>query len=562
MKPQRYFGRWRLTLASALAIGTAEFAIMLALRLAPKMSPVLVGGIDALCLLIPVIVVIRMWILPPLRVEEDGMAQGLIAGMSEGMVVQDSTGRIIRHNPAALQILGLSSVELLGRSSLDSHWRVIREDGSTVSGYEHPSMIALRTGTSQRDATLGIHRNDGSWVWVAVNSEPVLTAGRVSMAVTTFTDITEKRVERKSILELSERLSTAVQALKLGVWDWDLKAGTLVWDEFMYELFQIRKEDFSGDYDAFDRSLLPEDAARVKAELEETFRKKAPDFRFQFRVRTREGNVLHIAAAARCAYDPQGQAARLVGNNWDVSAEVHDRAVIAEQHAKLIESSKMASLGVLSAGVAHEINNPLQVIQASVDLLPKSIQDPKKLEERMRAIDRAIHRITAIVSGLRKYSRTSITSRRVSMVFADAVREASCLTQPKATRHGVQVSLNIRSESRMLGDELEVGQVLINLVNNAIDAVSDITEKWVRLDLFDDSADVCLRVTDSGHGIAAELRDKIFDPFFTTKAVGAGTGIGLSISKGIVETHRGSLRYVPGLPNTCFELRFPKESVL
>jgi signal transduction histidine kinase len=108
---------------------------------------------------------------------------------------------------------------------------------------------------------------------------------------------------------------------------------------------------------------------------------------------------------------------------------------------------------------------------------------------------------------------------------------------------------------------VEIEQVVINLINNAIDAVKERAEKWVKVEVLDDDQSVVFRVTDSGLGISEAVQNKIFDPFFTTKPVGEGTGLGLSITKGILDQHKATIAIVPHVPNTCFEIRFQKVSV-
>ena len=106
-------------------------------------------------------------------------------------------------------------------------------------------------------------------------------------------------------------------------------------------------------------------------------------------------------------------------------------------------------------------------------------------------------------------------------------------------------------------DPLAIEQVLINLLNNAIDAVESLPEKWVELQCFNQKNEVILRIIDSGSGIPKEVADKLFDPFFTTKPAGIGPGLGLSISIGIIKDHGGTLTLVSEHPHTCFELRLP-----
>lgn len=231
---------------------------------------------------------------------------------------------------------------------------------------------------------------------------------------------------------------------------------------------------------------------------------------------------------------------------------------LRQAQMKSIRSSKLASLGEMSAGIAHEINNPLAIISGSVDLLSKMVDDPVKFTERVASIQKATHRITKIVNGLRKFSRRSAGNNYTEHSLSAIVRESLILTETKSQRQNTRVTFELKSESLIRCDEVEIEQVVINLIANAIDAVDEIDERWVKVEVLEDSESVLLRVTDSGPGIPEEIRRKIFEPFFTTKPVGKGTGLGLSISKGILEEHEATISLVQDIPNTCFEIRFRK----
>jgi C4-dicarboxylate-specific signal transduction histidine kinase len=107
-------------------------------------------------------------------------------------------------------------------------------------------------------------------------------------------------------------------------------------------------------------------------------------------------------------------------------------------------------------------------------------------------------------------------------------------------------------------NEIEVEQVIVNLINNALDAIKTKIDKWIKISIYEEANQVVLRVMDSGKGIPEEVRQNLFDPFFTTKQTGEGTGLGLSISKGIIDEHKATITVLDNCPNTCFEIRFPQ----
>ncbi len=227
------------------------------------------------------------------------------------------------------------------------------------------------------------------------------------------------------------------------------------------------------------------------------------------------------------------------------------------EKVKTIQQAKLASLGELCAGVAHEINNPLAVISGAAELIPTYVNEPQKLGKKTESILRATDRISKIVSGLKKYSRTSPEKRRAPKTLKSIAEEALVLTEFKSKRYDTPVHLECHAPGLISCDEIEIEQVLINLINNGIDAVKSLEEKWVKVSIFEDHESAYAQVIDSGHGIPSAVADKIFQPFFTTKPTGEGTGLGLSIVKGIVEEHHGTLQLVAQSKNTCFQIRFP-----
>jgi C4-dicarboxylate-specific signal transduction histidine kinase len=232
---------------------------------------------------------------------------------------------------------------------------------------------------------------------------------------------------------------------------------------------------------------------------------------------------------------------------------------LQQERQNAIQNSKLASLGEMAAGIAHDINNPLAVIQANAFLLPRIKGDEQKFTDRLGAMTKATERIAKIVKGLRKFSRSTEGAEHRPERVTDIVNECLVLTEAKAKRHSVTIDAKLESQKQILCDQVEIEQVLVNLINNAIDAVSELPERWVVVSSLDEGDEVLIRVMDSGKGVPAEVEDKIFQPFFTTKSVGQGTGLGLSIARGILEQHGATLMLNRSLGHTCFEIRFKKK---
>lgn len=230
-------------------------------------------------------------------------------------------------------------------------------------------------------------------------------------------------------------------------------------------------------------------------------------------------------------YTQDGEPELLIGISHDITEEIKTKQDLEFERIKSVRNAKLASLGEMSAGIAHEINNPLAIIAGSAGLLVKCAAHPEKLASKVETIIKSCERISRIVKGLKKFSRSGDKSNIQNHDLCSIVKEATIIIDAKSKRHSVPVTLDCDSQSIVSCDEVEIEQVLINLVNNAIDAAKVKQEKWVKISVINDAHSVALRVIDSGDGIPEKIRDKLFEPFFTTKKVGEGTGLGLSITK-------------------------------
>jgi C4-dicarboxylate-specific signal transduction histidine kinase len=233
---------------------------------------------------------------------------------------------------------------------------------------------------------------------------------------------------------------------------------------------------------------------------------------------------------------------------------LHDRQVA-------VNTSRLSALGEMAGGIAHEINNPLAIIQGTSRKLARVIgdgSDPKISHDLLQTIDSTTQRIAKIVNGLRTFARDGSSDPFSIIDLGTIISDVSALSSDKFLRHGVELRLPQRHlETQISCRQVQMGQVLVNLLNNSFDAVQDLPEKWVEIAI-EVKEQVEISVTDSGSGIPPELVAKIMDPFFTTKPVGKGTGLGLSISAGIIQSHGGKLSYDPTSKNTRFLVSIPR----
>jgi PAS domain S-box-containing protein len=276
-----------------------------------------------------------------------------------------------------------------------------------------------------------------------------------------------------------------------------------------------------------------------------------------------EGRRFPLWHRADSLRNSRGELTHTFGLMHDESERKRAEQTIEEQRMKMVASSRLSSLGVMASGIAHEINNPLGVIAGSAEQLAEIAVQDSSDRERIPAlaacIMRNVGRAERIIRGLRSLSRGGADEPFGRRSLALIVEDTMELCRARFRAHGIDLSVvDIPEEIELECRATEFSQVLLNLLNNAFDAVGELPEKWVRLDINDAGDSVELAVTDSGRGVPAEHRARVFDPFYTTKSHSHGTGLGLNISKGIIENHHGQLFIDEDHPNTRLVVRIPR----
>ena len=241
----------------------------------------------------------------------------------------------------------------------------------------------------------------------------------------------------------------------------------------------------------------------------------------------------------------------------DMTADKKAEREIASQREALRQSEKLSAMGALLAGVAHELNNPLAILMGRAALLERKAMDPLVKSDALK-IHAAADRCGRIVRTFLSMARQRPAVRRYAQL-EDVVLGALDLVGYNLRSSGIEVEQQVASALPALEiDADQIGQVLVNLLVNAQQALTGRPEpRRVSLSLHATPEHVVLRVADNGPGVPEDIRERVFDPFFTTKVEGAGTGVGLSVSRAIVREHSGELRLLDASPGATFELELP-----
>jgi two-component system, NtrC family, sensor kinase len=368
-------------------------------------------------------------------------------------------------------------------------------------------------------------------------------AGYVAIAIENarlYQSLEQKAMQIERLKDFSENI---VESLNIGVLTVDLEDCIESWNPQLEDLLAIpRREALRRHlHDVLPQDLVAEISSRATSDRVSGI--------YKFHLNTPAGRRLVINASIAPLVGKNGaRLGRLI-----LLDDITQRVRLEEQ---MVQTEKLTSLGLLAAGVAHEVNTPLAVISNYIQMLAKQIPADDPRQKTIERIVKQTFRASEIVNNLLNFSRTG-AAEFVEVNLNSVLEETLTLVQHPFKTAQVNVIKNYTEQlPPVLGSITRLQQVFLNLFMNARDAMPSGGMLEVRTGAHNGS--VAVEVTDTGSGIPAENLHRIFDPFFTTKATGRGTGLGLSVSYGIIKEHAGKVdvRSTPG-KGTSFRLEFP-----
>ena len=235
---------------------------------------------------------------------------------------------------------------------------------------------------------------------------------------------------------------------------------------------------------------------------------------------------------------------------------------ITERNTRLFGQSKYSELGMMSAGIAHEINNPLAVIQARTTQLLRIYRDADKTQEIGEGLQQILYtseRINRTIQGVREFVHQDENTMETEICVKDLMNDVLAFCGQRLKNHGVSLRFYNLERFNIRGNKVQLEQVFLNLINNSFDAIEFLPDKWIEISV-NEAVDKSVQILfkDSGPGIPPDIAARIMEPFFSTKELGKGTGLGLALAKGILEKHGGGLSYIDDSTHTTFKLQLPK----
>jgi len=368
-------------------------------------------------------------------------------------------------------------------------------------------------------------------------------AGTVTIALENarlYESLEYRAVQYQTLREFSENV---IESINVGVLACDLEQRIEMWNSPMEAMYGLKRSDVEGK--KLDEIFPPE----LLAEFPHASEPHRVVSLYKFRLPTRDGRQLIVNLSL----------APLLGKDDEVIGRLlilNDLTERVSLEGQLVQAEKLSSIGLLAAGVAHEVNTPLAVITSQAQMLMKQIPED---DPRSRTLDKIIKqsfRASEIVNNLLKFSRVS-GSEHTELDLNKLIRETLSLVDPMLKVS--KISLNAQLDAGLppvYGNSGKLQQVFMNLIMNARDAMPRGGELTLATE--SENSTIHVEVSDNGVGIPADHLDKIFDPFFTTKSTSRGTGLGLAVTYGIIREHAGKIRVESLIGRgTSFHLEFP-----
>ena len=472
------------------------------------------------------------------------------------IVTIDHEGCITEFNPAAERTFGYRRDEVLGQQLADviippalrerhrqGFARYLATGEARVLG-RRIEMTAVRADGSEFPAELAITR-------IPLDGPPSFTGY--------LRDITERKQAEEELRRSEAFLAEGQQLSRVGSFSWRVATDEIMWSEQLYRIFEIDR-DVRVTFEVIGTRVHPEDLSAFKEQIERS-RRDGSDVQLEIRLQMPDRTVKYIHVVAHCR-DDSGQR-EYIGAVQDVTQRRLSEEALAKVRSELAYVARVTSLGVLTASIAHEVNQPLAGIITNASTCLRMLgADPPDVDGARETARRTIrdgNRASDVMTRLRAlFSKKEFTLE--SLDLNEATREVIALSLSDLQRHRVILQSELADDLPIItGDRIQLQQVILNLLRNASDAMVDVHER-PRLLLIkterEDGNRVRLSVRDAGMGLPPQSLDSLFDAFYTTKS--GGMGIGLFVSRSIVERHQGRLWAEPNDgPGATFSFSIP-----
>ncbi len=425
--------------------------------------------------------------------------------------------------------------------------RIHPEDRERVVAAMPPPVVG---GQQQWVNEYRLRRADGQYAHVYDRGFVIFnSAGDPVRMVGSLMDISGLKRAEELLRESEERFRLASKATRDAIWDWDLRRDEVWRSEGFQTLFGYKPEEIGKGFDWWLDRVHEDDRQHVAAQIPVSGDSVLAQCAFEYRFRRADGTYADVIDRGFVMYGADGTPTRMVGTITDMSERRRAEELLLAQHAELAHMARLSTMGEIATGLAHELNQPLTAIANYAESCARALDaqtagDGQPLRSWVDKIAVNTHRAGEIIRRLRGFTKKS-EPRREPVDVASLVEEVVDLMETETRLRNVRVRWEPRQTATVLVDPIQIQQVLVNLLRNAYDAMAanPPERRQVTIVTLTREDRVELSVEDRGEGIRPEHQERVFDAFFSSKP--NGVGIGLAISRSIVEDHGGRLWVTP-----------------
>ncbi len=489
-------------------------------------------------------------------VEAESKLDLLTETSPEGLLMADENQRLVYVNSQMAEILHQPKEELLGK-----HLGEVLTSQHLHMALELAHLVDLGQEREYRFCSLlNQPRQEEEEPRIF---ETCMTVSRLGAKILTclyLRDLTERIQVERELQKTNAFLQNLIRSSVDGIVVLDIKGVPIIFNEGAERILGYKAEEIIGNPENLRRFYPPHLAAEMMARMRSN--EYGPPDKLnttQLTLINKKGEEVPVNFSATIIRE-RGREVGSVGIFSDLREILKVHEELEATHHQLVQAEKIASLGRMAAGVAHEINNPLAGILIYAELLARELDKQPSLKENIEVVINQTMRCQQIVNRLLDFSRHSLGQKRL-FDPNEVIRNCVDLVRHQAFFHNIKIYQELDPVlPQIIGDPGQIQQVFTNLLLNAADAMNGSGAITVSSHPVRGGGGVELQFTDTGCGIPAEVRDKIFDPFFTTKPPGKGTGLGLSIVYGVIQRHGGTIQAesLPGC-GTTFTVTLPLE---